>query len=235
MHFDKAFIIGLPSHTNKRLERCFKRCEREGVDAKLWSGVYGPDVDIQDYQNKGYLASDFELQLPGSLGCMLSHITLWETLEKDPDCEIALICEDDILLKDNFLKNLAAIPWSEVPDDWDIIKLSYHKPDGKQVSDHIIKPSLSTKRGTNSGTFCYLMKASSAQILKGILAPYNGKRSMDVLLRENFSQFNPYLTKNILAIEERYRYSIRKDLNLRVKKSTVLDRLFVKITKFFFP
>ena len=122
MHFDKAFIIGLPSHTNKRLERCFKRCEREGVDAKLWSGIYGPDVDIQDYQNKGYLASDFELQLPGSLGCMLSHITLWETLEKDPDCEIALICEDDILLKDNFLKNLAAIPWSEVPDDWDIIK-----------------------------------------------------------------------------------------------------------------
>ena len=26
-------------------------------------------------------SNDFELKLPGSLGCMLSHITLWETIE----------------------------------------------------------------------------------------------------------------------------------------------------------
>ena len=235
MHFDIAFIIGLPSHTNKRLDRCFKRCEREGVDIDLWPGLYGLDVDIAEYQAKGYLSDDFDLKLPGSLGCMLSRITLWESLEKDPDCEIALICEDDILLKKNFLKNLESIPWADVPNDWDIIKLSYHKLDGNAVSDTIIKPSLSTKRGTNSGTFCYLMKAASAQILKRILVPYSGRQSMDVLLRKNFSQFHPYLTKKILANEERYRYSIRKDLNLSMKKSTVLDRLFVKITKFFFP
>ena len=28
-------------------------------------------------------AKDFQLKLPGSLGCMLSHITLWENLEAD--------------------------------------------------------------------------------------------------------------------------------------------------------
>ena len=235
MHFDKAFIIGLPSHTNKRLDRCFERCEREGVKIELWNGVYGPDVDIPAYQSKGYLSDNFELKLPGSLGCMLSHITLWEFVEKDPDCDIAFICEDDILLNENFLKDLESIPWSDVPEDWDIIKLSYHGLDGETISDSIIKPSLSTKRGANSGTFCYLMKASRAQRLKNILVPYNGKRSMDVLLRESFSKFHPYLTVKILAHEERYRYSIRKDLNLEGQKGATLKKMFVKITKFLFP
>ena len=64
MHFDKAFIIGLPDHTNKRLDRCFQRCEREGVKIKLWNGIYGLDVDIPKYQAEGYLSDDFELKLP---------------------------------------------------------------------------------------------------------------------------------------------------------------------------
>ena len=79
------------------------------------------------------------------------------------------------------------------------------------------------------------MKASSAQRLKNILVPYNGKRSMDVLLRENFSSFHPYLTVKILAYEERYRYSIRKDLNLTKQKGLSLKKVLVKITKFLFP
>ena len=79
------------------------------------------------------------------------------------------------------------------------------------------------------------MKASSAQRLKNILVPYNGKRSMDVLLRENFSNFHPYLTVKILAYEERYRYSIRKDLNLTKETGLSLKKVLVKISKFLFP
>ena len=75
MHFDKAYIIGLPNHTNKRLDRCFKRFKREKVDVELWEGIYGLDVDINKYQKAGYLSKDFKLKLPGSLGCMLSHIS----------------------------------------------------------------------------------------------------------------------------------------------------------------
>ena len=104
MHFDKAYIIGLPNHTNKRLDRCFKRFKREKVDVELWEGIYGLDVDINKYQKAGYLSQDFKLKLPGSLGCMLSHITLWEKLEKDSACDIAFICEDDILLNATLLK-----------------------------------------------------------------------------------------------------------------------------------
>jgi len=233
MHFDKAYIIGLPNHTNKRLDRCFKRFKREKVDVELWEGVYGLDVDINKYQKAGYLSQDFKLKLPGSLGCMLSHITLWEKLEKDSACDIAFICEDDILLNKNFLKDLESIPWTDVPDNWDIIKLSYHKLNGEQISDTIVKPSLVTKPGTNSGTFCYLMKTSSAQTLKNILVPYNGHKSMDVILRANFKNFNPYLLVNRLAVEERFRYSIRKDLNFSARKLSIFEKLFMKISRLF--
>ena len=196
MHFDKAFIIGLPKHTKNRLDKTFQLFKEQDVNAMLWEGIYGLDVNIKEYQTLGYLSDDFYLHLPGSLGCMLSHITLWESIEKDSTCEIALICEDDVILKNNFLKTLHAIPWSDVPDDWDLIKLSCGKLNGKSLSKTIVQPDYDKSKGRNSGMFCYLFKSSSTQKIKNILVPYNGKISMDVILRNNFNKFNIYILKN---------------------------------------
>ena len=44
MHFDKAFVIGLPKYSDKRLERCFRRFKKEGVHAELWEGLYGLEI-----------------------------------------------------------------------------------------------------------------------------------------------------------------------------------------------
>ena len=127
MHFDKAYIIGIPKFSSKRLDKSFKKFNEQGIDVELWEGLYGLEIDIEKYKKSGYLSDDFYLHFPGSLGCMLSHITLWEFIEKDSVCEIALVCEDDVILKNNFLKKLDAIPWSDIPNDWDIIKLSCGK------------------------------------------------------------------------------------------------------------
>ena len=116
MHYDKAFIIGLPKYSDKRLERCFSRFKKEEVSVKLWEGIYGPDVNIKNYKQLGYLSQDFKLSLPGSLGCMLSHVTLWEHVEKDPNCNVALICEDDILLHSNFLKTTCTLSETFISD-----------------------------------------------------------------------------------------------------------------------
>ena len=63
--------------------------------------------------------------------------------------------------------------------------------------------------------------------------PYDGKHSMDVLLRKNFHQFNPYLTTKTLATEKRYRYSVRKELNFSAREQTVLEKLYMKFSRFF--
>ena len=116
-----------------------------------------------------------------------------------------------------------------------MIKLSYHRLNGEHISKNIIKPSLDTTKGTNSGMFCYLLNIPRSAKIKNIILPYNNKQSWDAILRENFSQFNIYLTTETLATEERYRYSIRKDLNLEGQKGATLKKMFVKITKFLFP
>ena len=113
--------------------------------------------------------------------------------------------------------------------------MSCGKLKGQSISQNIVQPNYDKSRGLNSGMFCYLFKSSSAQKIKNILVPYNGSISMDVILRNSFNKFNIYILKNKLANVARYRYSIRKDLNLSVKKSATLDGLFVKITKLFFP
>ncbi len=233
MHFDKSFFISLATHTPERIKRFYKRSKKENLSVELWPGIYGLDVNIKEYQDKGYLTDDFTLHLPGSLGCMLSHVSLWDHVNSDPDCKIALIFEDDVLFKKNFLKRLNDIPWSDVPDDWDFIKLSCGKPQGEKISKTILRPSLSTKKGLNSGTFCYLMKTSSAEKLKDILFPYNNTMSMDVVLRSNFKRLNIYIVANRLVNVERYRYSIRKALNFSVRKQSVFEKLYMKISRLF--
>tara|TARA_Y100001970_G_scaffold80605_1_gene102341 strand:+ start:318 stop:1025 length:708 start_codon:yes stop_codon:yes gene_type:complete len=231
MHFDEAYIIGIPKLSANRLDKCFKKFKKQNIDAKLWEGIHGLEVNIEKYKKSGYLSEDFDLMLPGSLGCLLSHITLWEKIEKDSCADVVLICEDDILLHKDFKQKLYNIPWEEVPEDWDIIKLSYHGLDGIEISNNIVRPNFNTKSGTNSGTFCYLMKTKSASKLKNILIPYDGKLSMDVLLRENFKNFNPYLLKYRLATELRYKHSIRKELNYSFKELKWFEKLYMKISK----
>ena len=231
MNFDKAYIIGIPKLTPLRIEKCFHNFEKQNIEVKLWEGINGLEVDIEKYKNLGYLSNDFQLNMPGSLGCLLSHVTLWEKIESDPNCKVALICEDDILLHKNFIKKLNQIPWTDVPENWDIIKLSYHGLDGEKISNNIIMPNDIPKKGANSGTFCYLMKASSAKVLKKILLPYNGKISMDVQLRKNFKNFNPYLLSKRIATELRYKHSIRKELNFTKKELKWYEKIYMKISR----
>ena len=59
---------------------------------------------------------------PGEIGCALSHLNVWRSMETP-----LLILEDDILLVNNFQtrlkKNLLSLP-----DDWHILYLGYMNP-----------------------------------------------------------------------------------------------------------
>ena len=184
------------------------------MDVELFPAVNGGSIDIGVFQSLKYLTDDFRLRMPGSLGCLLSHVTLWEHVAQDENVEIALILEDDALLDEDFQKKLAAIPWNEVQGDWDVIRLACHKRTGSDFSEHFLKPYQEYIKGANAGTYCYLMRAGSAEKLKSVLTPYGNKRSMDVILKRRSDQYNLYILKEPLAHEQRFRYSPRKDMNL---------------------
>lgn len=230
MHFDKAYVIGVEGKSTERLNRFFASCETAGVKAELFNAVNGAEINYDQWQKEGYLSSDFELRMPGSLGCLLSHVTLWEKINSDPDIKVALICEDDAVLDKEFLRKLEEIPWDEVPKDWDMIRLAGHKITGEPVSEHLLKPPTQRRKGTNAGTFCYLVNAKTALKMKQVLIPYKNRQSMDVLLQKNSDKYNLYVLKKPLAREIRYRYSVRNDLNLNHKKENSLKKLIVNLS-----
>ncbi len=233
MHFDKAYVIGMEVEGAERLKRFFKSSKEAGIDVTLWPAVNGGNVNIEEYKQNEYLGKNFKLRMPGSLGCLLSHVTLWEKVHNDPDCEVALICEDDAVLRKDFLEKLSDIPWENVPDDWDMIRLGYHNVTGIPVNEYFLKPQLIRKRGINNGTFCYLVNCKNALNLKKQLIPYDNKQSMDVILRNKAGQYHPYFLANALAKETRYRYSVRQELNVNHGKSKLSKRILIKISRWF--
>ncbi len=230
MHFDQAFVIGFPDQKSERLDRFFESCQIAGIQVEIFPAVRGDSIDLIQWAQDGYLVSDFKMNMPGSLGCLLSHVTIWEKIYNDPDVNIALICEDDAILENDFLLKLNEISWDEVPDDWDVIRLACHKITGDSVSDHVMRPPTGYIKGANAGTYCYLVKAANAMKLKDILTPYDNRRSMDVMLKTRSDQYRLYVLKTPLADEQRFRYSLRKDMNLKHKNGGFFRHLANWIT-----
>ena len=213
MRFDKAYLINLEQSPGRK-KSFYRYAKKAGVDVEWYPAIYGLDVDTGDYQEKGYLSQDFEPRLAGSLGTLLSHVHVWEKIEEDPDCEVGLVFEDDAIFGKNFLKELSDISESDIPDDWDMLWLGWHKLDCTPVNEVLGTPNPGEGKSVNSGHFAYLVKSASVPKMKSILLPYNGRRSKDVLLRRNFDRFGAYfLLEKIVKTPAIGFDSVRKNIN----------------------
>ncbi len=213
MRFDKAFLISLEQSPRRR-DHFYRNAEQAGLKVETYNAIYGLDVDTEDYQRRGYLADDFKLTMAGSLGTLLSHVHIWETIADDPDCDTGLIFEDDAVIKPDFVSVFENLDETSLPDDWDMLWIGWHRLDCKPINKIIGKPGARSKRGANSGHFAYLIKSSSVPKMKSILLPYNNRSSKDVILRKNFHRFNAYfLLKKIVTTPLLGFDSVRKKIN----------------------
>ena len=217
MKYDKAYVIGSHDLAANRLKKFFSKNLLDKKEIELWPAIIGTEVNIAEYQEKGFLTKDFKLNMAGSLGCLLSHATLWKKCAQDQQCEIALIFEDDAIMKSDFNDKIKEIKKSHLPDDWTILKLSYKGLIGKPISETIMKPDPIKRKGVNAGTWCYLLNTKNIQTLLDIILPYDNVISMDVVMRNNIEDLKIYLTKYNHAIHYEKNYSPRKDLNLQKK------------------
>lgn len=228
MQFDKAYLISL-KESKKRREKFFKLAQKASLLVEWFEGVRGSDVDIEEYRKQGYIANDFKLRMPGSLGCLLSHVHVWEKIRNDKDCNIGLIFEDDAIIKKNFVEKISSIPLDSVPKNWDMIWLGWHKINCTSVNSFFGKPNAG--RG-NSGHFGYLIKSESVDKIKKLLIPYNNLNSKDILLRKNFDKFNAYfLKKKIITTPLMEFDSIRKNLNTPSRENRLIKKVFNFINK----
>ncbi|MFL2988598.1 MAG: glycosyltransferase family 25 protein [Candidatus Neomarinimicrobiota bacterium] len=226
MKFDKAYVIGSNQVSEKRLNNFFKQNVLKNKKISIWPAINGLNLNIKKYQDLKYLSDNFKINLPGSLGCLLSHVTLWDFCKNDKECDIALIFEDDVIINKNFEIQIKNLDINDLPNDWTMLRLSYKGLIGNPISKSIVKPDLLKKRGVNAGTWCYLLNTQNADTLINELTPYENKNSMDVLLRNNIDNLKIFFTKNNLAEHNENKYSPRKDFNL--PKKNIFE--FIKIT-----
>lgn len=86
------------------------------------SAVDGRQVDRENLIAEGIIIDDLPY-LPGSLGCALSHVRLWEKAAAKN--RIVTIFEDDVICSQYFRQE-AALLVSKLPADWDIVQWGYN-------------------------------------------------------------------------------------------------------------
>jgi GR25 family glycosyltransferase involved in LPS biosynthesis len=85
------------------------------------SAVDGTSVSRVDLVNDGTIAEDLSYP-PGSLGCALSHVSLWRKAIMEN--RVVTVMEDDVICSFNFQTQLERIT-ATLPQNWDLIHWGY--------------------------------------------------------------------------------------------------------------
>jgi GR25 family glycosyltransferase involved in LPS biosynthesis len=159
----RTFCVTL-KETPQRKEEASKYFEEKGLKVEFFDGIHGESFGLKTTIPNYEVIPGREYFIPqGAVGCILSHVMLWNVLQHQPEEEF-LILEDDVLLTDDFFTKFEA--WkTELPSDWDICFVGW-SPAGneykKSATTHITENIVST---TPVCTHAYMVKKSALKIL----------------------------------------------------------------------
>lgn len=161
------------------------------VDGKTVDINSDPRIDVKDFRRR-----HGKLILPGEAGCYLSHLNALSVIATGAD-PYAVIVEDDVAFKDNFLNIVTT--FTDITG-WDIIKLANHR---NRVfrKDMTITPEISIGRflhGPLGSSAAYIVTKEGAKKLLSKLQPMS--LPYDVALERGWSGFRSFST-NINLID----------------------------------
>ncbi|HQI44889.1 MAG TPA: glycosyltransferase family 25 protein, partial [Bacteroidales bacterium] len=158
----RTFCITL-RETPKRQEAAQKYFKEINWPVEFFKGIHGESFGLKStIPNYNKLPGREYFITQGAIGCLLSHLMLWNVLIYQPEDEF-LILEDDIKLADDFSDRYKKFR-KELPDDWQIVYLGHLIPGGLKekgiihISENVIvcKPMC---------THAYMVKKSALKIL----------------------------------------------------------------------
>lgn len=157
---------------------------------------------------------------PGSIGCYLSHIKLWEYIYNNVLNEYTLILEDDIIFLNNGLINIENILKHSLKDiknkKWDILYIGHGKLKGIKISNLLIFPDSRSKR-TNTGLYGYIIRKSSIPKLLKIVKKFD-LPFIDVHMKEYFGigpdKINALFFRGTIIMHNNIQSSSRKKIDL---------------------
>ncbi|MDX8495157.1 glycosyltransferase family 25 protein [Mesorhizobium sp. VK22B] len=111
----EIYVINLDRSVG-RLEK-FRKLNSHLPEVRRFSGFDGKSIDRNKLIEGGVIRSDLEYA-PGSLGCAISHVTLWR--EAVGRHKMITVAEDDAIFSHDFQRHKSSLI-SNIPADWDFI------------------------------------------------------------------------------------------------------------------
>jgi GR25 family glycosyltransferase involved in LPS biosynthesis len=96
---NNVYVINLAQHT-ERWTQAVKELGKFGVTPTRFEGIYGKNLTEKEIKEKTTGICRNMICNYGTIGCFLSHITLWEKLVQDSYNDFYLILEDDFKIDD---------------------------------------------------------------------------------------------------------------------------------------
>lgn len=159
----RVFCITL-RETPKRKEEAQKYFEELGVSAEFFDGIHGPTFGVKTVIPNYRVSPGREYFLSqGAIGCILSHLTLWNVLQHQPEDEF-LILEDDVLFTDDFFSKFEQFK-SELPSEWDICYVGWSPIDNKSLENPTVHITDNVVVTSPVCTHAYMVKKSSLKTL----------------------------------------------------------------------
>ena len=158
----RTFCITL-RETPKRKEEAIKYFNQVGLNVEMFDGIHGESFGLKTVIPTYDLMAGREYFITqGAIGCILSHLMLWNVLINQPEDEF-LILEDDAQLCDDFFEKFAKFKL-ELPDDWEMVYVGYLLTSGENI-DTVIKVSDNVVIVEPMCTHAYLVKKSALKVL----------------------------------------------------------------------
>lgn len=156
----RTFCITL-RETPRRKEEAIKYFNGAGLTAEFFDGIHGPSFGLRTTIPNYDILPGREYFIPsGAVGCILSHLMLWNVLIHQPEDEF-LIVEDDIQLCEDFFDKFAKFK-AELPPEWEMAYVGWLPPGHNKnvvcISENVVVLSPIC-------THAYLVKKSALKIL----------------------------------------------------------------------
>lgn len=211
MNYD-IIVINLPQRTDRKAH-VLQQLQTQSLHHTFYEAISGKHIDIGSLDNfiitqrgkefvNGTRKKKWGLTLtPGAVGCALSHLNLWNSVQPHKNL---VIFEDDIILCQNFKARLHELV-KEVPDDWELLYLGSH-----------IKPKILAEsacpyfvpKGQVNGTGSYLINAAGAEKLRKLCFPLN-ENQIDTVMYSKFKFLKVYHANPPLVTNKNFKSDVQ--------------------------
>jgi len=145
------YVINL-NESKDRLKLITSQLNKQNLQFTRFPAINGKNLDLPKLKKQNILQNDNMKK--GTIGCSLSHITLWKKLAKQKN-QYNIILEDDVIIQSDFKRKLHNI-LDNITIPFDILYLGGSNIHGKKINDFLIKP-IYKKKLQNVGTYAMLI------------------------------------------------------------------------------